>query len=72
MSDDDDVDVGPVADRGFELLSAWLEEGEGNSNGVLLLLISDIDAVTLITFGVLSLMAVTTFTLWLPLRCNPY
>ena len=55
LLDGDVFEVGPTA-GGLELLSNdWLEEGEGKTKGVLLLLaLSDIDAAIVITFEVVG------------------
>ena len=57
MFDGDVLDTCPVG-GGLELLSDdWLEEGKGKRNGeaLLLLPLSDIDAIMVITFEVVSL-----------------
>ena len=55
MLDGDVFEVGPTA-GGLELLSNdWLEEGEGKTKGILLLLaLSDTDAAIVITFEVVG------------------
>lgn len=55
LLDGDVFEVGPTA-GGLELLSNdWLEEGEGKTKGVLLLLaLSDTDAAIVITFEVVG------------------
>jgi len=55
LLDGDVFEVGPTA-GGLELLSNdWLEEGEGKTKGILLLLaLSDTDAAIVITFEVVG------------------